>query len=762
MNKIAKLSPLTLALIIISTSVILPFPVAADQGPETDDLVIYFRASVAACYTMLTTGTADICGYEIGGLQYIAAITNPNIVLAPVVDFGMYEVDINNNYTIPTYPGDRSPTSYKQFRQAMAFLVDKATVISDYCAGFAAQIDQPIPSPSSGWMNANSTGANYPYIYNPVAAAAKLTAAGFVEGTTPNPDYDPAFPGSTQYLRIDPGTGNDMNPLVCYCRSDDLRRLYTGRMLYQGLRKLGVPCAVTECPSSVSYDPVMGDFNYHFYTGGWSLGRFPTHVYNLYHDDWYFSYGPNYVSGYNSTGDPNYPELNTYLKAVYYAATFGEAMTSCQDAMWLFTDECMTIPLWSSLAFWAYSKEVMGVTNMIGAGPENGYTFMKAYKEDGSALRYAIKAAPTAMNVLYSSWYYDRQVEDRLTLYGGMSSAPYARARDQADIVQDWYVETWDGGNKSKVTYWLRKDAYFVEPVTGNQREHLNMTAWLMSAFIQYALDDCWLASAYYPYIDHFILIDEDGDGDVFDDYCVEVYYNDLSYWFTYLCGGAMLPPRIWLEQSGPLTSYETEEYTMDFPDTVPLTGEIAWIDEVTYNVTPLTMFTDYNWIEGELVISGTYTGHNVTVKYWKVGTAGGYWPGGYDFATYPEIIEGAGMYYLTAYTAGIGGSATLKRNPYYWMETPLEHSEVDFYWVWGPTDESRRIDVDRCPRTGWFYVDMADMNYVKMAYNTQGTGIPDLFWFPGADLAPAGGLVDVYDAASIVGHWKEKFSETP
>ncbi len=753
-RKFVSTALLMMAILMMVT--LFPLPVAADKGPKTDDLLIYFRASVAACYAMLKTGDADICGYEIEKLQYNDAINDPNIVLAPVVDFGMYEVDINNNWTIPTYPGDRSPTSYKEFRQAMAFLVDKATVISDYCAGFAAQIDQPIPSPSSGWMNANSTGANYPYIYHPASAAAKLTAAGFVEGTTSNPYYDAAFPGSTQYLRVDPGTGNDMNPLVCYCRSDDLRRLYTGRMLYQGLRKLGVPCAVTECPSSVSYDPVMGYFDYHFYTGGWSLGRFPTHVYDLYHDDWYFSYGPNYVSGKNATGDPNYEELNTHLKAVYYAATFGEAMGSCQDAMWLFTDECMTIPLWSSLAFWAYSKEVMGVVNMVGAGPENGYTFMNAYKEDYSPLRYAIKAAPTAMNVLYSSWYYDRQVEDRLTCYGGMASAPYERARDQGDIVQDWYVETWDDGgeNKSKVTYWLRKDAWFVEPVTGIQRENLNMTAWLMSAFIQYALDDCWLASAYYPYIDHFIVL---------DDYCVEVYYNDLSYWFTYLCSGAMLPPRIWLQPTGPLTSYETESYTMDFPNTVPLTGEIAWIDEVTYDGAPLTMFTDYNWIEGELVINGTYTGGSVQVKYWKIGDAHGYWPGAMDFATYPEIIEGAGMYYLTAYTAGVGGSATLKRNPYYWMETP-PFGEVDFWWVWGPTDESRRIDVNRCPRTGWFYVDMADHDLVYGCYGTQATGIPDLYWFPGADCAPIYGIIDVYDAATVTAYFvkDEKYSETP
>jgi hypothetical protein len=761
MNGTSKGSTAMLTLIlVISTSIILHTPVAAQ--PRTDDLVIFFCATVQDAFNMLVTDDADICGYEIDNVTFRAAIDDLNIALAPVAAYDMFQIDINNNWTIPTFPGVRSPTSYREFRRAMALLTDRDFIVEDICGGFAEQIDQPIAAPSAGWMNENSSGANYPWQFDTVAAAAMLDAAGFVEGTTPNPDFDPAFPGSTEHLRIDPATGVDMNPLICFVRNDDLRMLFTGRMLGGNLRRLGVPCDVTEGPLAVCFGPVMGAFNYHWYTGGWSLGRFPTYVYNLYNNDWYSSFEPNYVTGVNALGLPNYPELDETTHDLYCAATFGESVTACQDAMWVFTDECVTIPLFSSVAFWAYRREVMGVVNMVGAGLENGYTFMNAYKEDGSALRYAIKAAPTAMNVLYSSWYYDRQVLDRLTLYGGIATAPYERARDQGGFVQDWYVDTWNNGtdDNSKVTYWLRNDAFFVEPVTGTQRENVNMTAWLMSAFIQHACDDCWLSSEYAD-VDHFVLIDEDGDGDVFDDYCVEVYYTDLSYWFTYLCGGALLPPRVWLQPSGPLTSYQTEMYTMDFPDTVPLTGEIAWIDEVTYDGTPLTMFTDYNWVEGELVINTFLAGGTVQVNYWRMGNARGFWPGGLNFAINPEIIEGAGMYYLTAYTAGVGGSARFLSNPNYWMDTP-PLGEIDFWWVWGPTDETRRIDVDRCPRTGWYIVDMGDMDYVGLAFGTQGTGIPDLFWFPGADLAPDGGTVNIFDAVTVAGHWTEEHSETP
>ena len=523
-KKHVSIALLTMAILMFVA--IFPSSIVADQGPKQEDLIINFRSDVQAAYADLKTGVCDLVGYEIQRLQYNDAINDPNVVLASVSDFGMYEVDINSNCTIPTYPDWVSPTHYKEVRQAAAFCIDKDEVIDTFCAGFAERIDQPVAAPTKGWMNMSCSYENYPYNINPAAAAAKLDAAGFVEGTTPNPYYDASYPGSTEHIRVYPvghsKAGLDVDPLVIYCRSDDLRRLETGRKLYRGFRKLGMPMDVHEVPSAVSYDPVMGEFDFHFYTGGWSLGRFPTYVYGLYHSIWYYPYGSNYVTGYNCTGGINYPKLDRLSEDLYYAATFGEAISACKAAVGYFTDECITIPLWSSLAYWAYSAELLGVVNMDGAGPENGFSFMNAWKMDGSPIVESIIAAPTQMNVLYSSWYYDRQVEDRISLYGGMDSAPYERARDQGGWVQDWYVEFWDDGgtSKTKITYWLRPDGYFVEPVTGALQENVNMTTWLMSAFIQYALTDCWLHSAYYPDVHHFVVL---------DDYCVEVYYDDLS-----------------------------------------------------------------------------------------------------------------------------------------------------------------------------------------------------------------------------------------
>jgi hypothetical protein len=508
----------------------------------------------------------------------------------------------------------------------------------------------------------------------------------------------------------------------------------------------------------------MGEMDYHFYTGGWSLGRFATHVYDFFHSDWCFPYGPNYVTGWNATdqGIVWYPELDDLVYNVQYCGSYSEAISNCKKAMGLHSELCVNIPLWSSQSYWAArSDTIQGIVNMEGYGPENGYSFANVYKTDGRPIRYAIKSQPTALNVLYSSWYYDRQVLDRISLYGGVDVPPYNIAYDQAGYLQDWEVGIWtdpdDGENKSKATFWFRKDSWFAEPSTGNQEENVNATVWAISTCIQQALDDAWLYSAVDD-IHHFNIVSS---------HCVEVYYGSLSYWNTYEGGGAYLPPRVWLQP--PLATYVTESFTLDPPSTVPLTSEIAWIDYVTHDGTPLTMFTDYNiyWsgIGGSgspstLKINTDLASGNITVGYWAVGDATGYWPGDLPWQT---VAEGAGSWYLTAVSPGAGGSATLKRNPYFYFETPPEHSEIDFKWVWGARDGSRPApDQPAGPRTGYYIVDDRDLDLAKEASGTQGVGIPDPLWFPGADLAPAGGYINVFDVASVTGNLGTKHSETP
>jgi hypothetical protein len=142
-------------------------------------------------------------------------------------------------------------------------------------------------------------------------------------------------------------------------------------------------------------------------------------------------------------------------------------------------------------------------------------------------------------------------------------------------------------------------------------------------------------------------------------------------------------------------------------------------------------------YIYAGVTITGT-----VHVDYRSVGDATGYTPGNLAWET---ALEGAGAWYATSHTSGVGGSLSLKKNPFYYMETPLL-GEID--WV-------RKS-------TGGFKIDIYDVVLAAGAYGSQGTGVPDPHWLPGADVAPPGGVIDIYDIVTITGKYGREFDLPP
>jgi ABC-type transport system substrate-binding protein len=718
---------------------------AAAHGPREDDLVIYFYPTQKAAYGNLTVGNIDFILYDITSAQADNAFTNPNIITCNVPDAGFYEFDLNNNETIDMYPGIRSPMNYTELRQAIAFLADKDYYVGTLHAGKAVRIDQPIAAPFYGWANASMSYPSYPYEYDPAAAKARLDSR-FPVGTTPNPYYDPGDPLSSPTLRQYPvdhpqKAGQDLDPLVFYVRNEHNARLMSGRAVYQALQRMGVPITAIECTSDVSYDPVMGDFNYHFYTGGWSVGRFPPiSLYGLYHSINAFPYGGNYVTGGHfpfegdNATDPRmyrtHPLLDDYLRRGSYAVTYAEAVTNCKRAAGYMTELCVNVPLWSVASFWAWSNKLLGVVSPQGGQPENAYTFMNAYKADGSPIRCGTINYPTALNIVYSDWIYDMNVLNRMTLYGGVDFPAYNAAADQPGFVDDFNTTTWNdkGTTKTKVVMSFRENAYFAKPVSGDQGEHLNASHYFWSAWLYYQIGDAWTSSGFIDL--HHV--------EITGPYDFEIYFTTLSYWNTYYAQGPLLPMDLWMAQGPTFINNTMETITAPaMPGAIPLTYRPIWFDSVTAGGTPLTFMADYNIVRGELYILTPQTG-DLVVTYWYVPSMSlrGFTPGNLPWQT---IFEGAGMYYMTDYVRG--ASATFKRNPYYYMVTPIL-GDIDF--VKKPS--------------GNYAVDIFDVVLAAGAYGSQGTGVPSRNWLPGADLVPPVGVVDIFDVVTLASKYGREY----
>jgi ABC-type transport system substrate-binding protein len=720
--------------------------VSAGEGPREDDVIIKFYENAEVAYEALYQGEADMILQQLTKNHAMSAREDVNIALGGVSTYDMFQLDLNNNYTILSNRGVRSMLNYTEMRRAIAWLTDKDYIVDEFCGGFAERIDQMVPAPLKGWANESYWFPNYPYEYDPLLAAAELDAGGFLQGTTANPGYDAGFPGSAEYIRTYPTghskAGQDLDPIVFACRNDDTRRLQAGRLVADNMKKHGLPLAYNEDTKTGLYDQVMGDFDYHVYTGGWaSMGRWPaSYLYGLYHSDNAHAYGPNYV-----TGNGTHPALDWLLKPEPWIQielppeTPERTRERVKDILGWMTIYCVNVPLFSPRGFWGWRNDLLGVVSMESDGPDNVFSDLNVYKADGSPVTYGLTKPPHRLNIVYSTWVQDYQVLNRMNVYGGQGTAPYNLAADQNDppLIYHKFGDWYDSGYlKSKVIETYRTDGYYCEPVTGNQKQRVNATDYFWNAWYDYQLDHAWFSSSFAD-LNHINIVNST---------TFEICFETRSFWNTYGCQGPLRPTTVWFNQPtlvGNATETFTEGSGSDFeaPGIVPLANEPIWIDYVEVNDVPLTPYTDYNIYArgggptGNLeIVTPIVDGSLVEVMYRYPGDPHGYTPGN---VTWETIFEGAGMYYATSFTPGEGGSITLKKNPFYFMETP-PLGEIDF---------ARKSD-------GAMKVDIFDLVIAAGAFGSTGTGAPERNWWAGADVAPAGGIVDVLDVVTVVSNW--------
>jgi hypothetical protein len=158
---IALLLSVFASMLLMSTQIT---PAFAQYGPRADELLIHVYLNPDAEFTDLQSGVLDITDWSLSKYWIDTFYGDPNIEMLNYDEIGLFEVDINHQRwpTGVTSPRDYDPLtdSYKHwqnetdglpgvdgegrdwdtiamyFRRAIAYCVDKETIVSDVLKGY--------------------------------------------------------------------------------------------------------------------------------------------------------------------------------------------------------------------------------------------------------------------------------------------------------------------------------------------------------------------------------------------------------------------------------------------------------------------------------------------------------------------------------------------------------------------------------------------------------------------------------------------------
>jgi len=477
-----KTTILAVIFITLLATSILAFPVRASptKGPRIDEVLIKIYDSDTAEFIAFEACDIDMVDWPLGASE-VDKWTGPgyeHIELDFFKEMGMYEVDVNNNLTMPSYPDWRSPTSYKEFRQAIACMIDKPYIVNTIVGGYGAGLEAPI-MPWLRWYDPTMPT----YSYDPAAACQYLYDGGWRDNADPYSGAKVHFPpghthaGDNLDVWLTNGPHGATEPgIIFYRRSDSSSRNLAGNLIihgdgtHLGLEAIGIPVDDNSVPTGTSGPKVMYIGDYHCYTGGWSLGRDPDHLFDLYHSSM-INFDPNAFSW--NYGHINDPTWDGYVEKVKYATTLEMAETNAHLACQRFGDQAFFMPLWTTCGYMAHKKpwHVLNVDSYSVRDSWNLYCINNpTIGATGGQLKWGFKDDAQKLNPIYSQWVWDWQIMGEL-FDSLISMNPLNIAVDMPSMATAWTVGTWtnpdDGETCSKISFTLRDGMNWINPTNG-------------------------------------------------------------------------------------------------------------------------------------------------------------------------------------------------------------------------------------------------------------------------------------------------------
>lgn len=569
MNKIFPLLivSVTLSLVIVSKAPVRAWTYPDDTPDDTNfetfgpraDKLIFLPYSKGSIWGQFLGGETDLIDPPVPEFWYESLTTEPEYIEKfKVVPTGvqpnifMLDMNTNNNpylgnpqdpsYPNPVYP---NPMSEVGLRRAIDYLIDRDGLVTN--PPLSARVARPlytiIPStfPEEYILDiCGNPDVPWAWQYSPGTAELLLDASGF-----------PMNEGTGWRFWDRNGDGLEQTEekleLIFYVDREDPVREYIGDRLVCNMEEAGI-----RVKYEAAYFPVIGDKNFHLYTGYWEVRAEPTHTL-LWSWDCYFHPGhcPNY-------GGHNNPEFNEASGGLLFAADEDEAVTYALQAQMVHADDVLGAPILSTRGYNVFSRTYaggepdysgltwQGIVNIQGHGIDNDWSYMNMHPdgyERGTGdmtIREGFIYEPYGIypNPIYNSlrfgWKIMSLVYDTL-----LKRDPYTGEfiPNMAETFECSTYEHRTYGTCSKVTFKLRPDVYWSDGTPLTATDVFFTFVELRSILSARELPRAWWSSNVEDVLSFRIL----------DPYNFEVLLDVESMWaLSWVSDNIILPKHIW------------------------------------------------------------------------------------------------------------------------------------------------------------------------------------------------------------------------
>jgi len=454
-----KAETLALILLLLST---LPAPLvrqtAAQENlgePRVDNLLVNIYPNFNAVVQAFEEGQIDLFDSSLNSTlknRYSMSSWNLTVSLNPFTEAAMYQLDLNNNHTIPTYPYWSSPTSFQAFRHGIAHLADKSEYVNSILGGYGTVLNTPVMPWMTEWYNPMAD----PHSFNRTEAALALDAGGFADS---NGD------GLRDYSIGHEKEGENLDPLIFLSPAEDPDRLAVAQSLTSEMLLVGIPVNLTVADWSSIFNGAIENKDFHLYVGKQDMYHSDVSTdaaaisfSGLYGLDTYGSCGANYVH-FNNT------QFDDLVHALRNASDNATAIAAAKEAQRVLAEQVGVVPLFARVGYKAHKNLWIDVENEEGNGVDNSWTFLMTHQENqpvGGTLTYGITGDPNGLNPLLTFSPAQQLMID--LIYDSL-----VRVRDMSlrvpRIAYDWIIDTWlnpdTGSTATKVIFNLNHNIFF-------------------------------------------------------------------------------------------------------------------------------------------------------------------------------------------------------------------------------------------------------------------------------------------------------------